>query len=123
MSKAPYHRVWSFFPSATNNDKVLFSFELLSPFVGEYEGGGSLVTIDFIAATDYLGSPIYYYLCISYSGEALQYGVKICWREEKACIPEITARKGEVLQLLELLRRGAVPPSALQDIVEDWLER
>lgn len=87
------------------------------------QGGESLVTIDFIAAADYLGSPIYYYLCTSYSGEALQYGVKICWREEKACIPKITARKGEVLQLLDLLRRGAVPPSALRDIVEDWLER
>lgn len=123
MSKAPYHQVWSFFPSATNNDKVLFSFGLLSPVVREYEGGGSLVTIDFIASTDYWGSPIYYYLCTSYSGEALQYGVKICWREEKACIPKITARKGEVLQLLDLLRRGAVPPSALRDIVEDWLER
>lgn len=78
---------------------------------------------EFVAAADFSGSPIHYHLCTSHSGETTHYGVQASWRREEVCIPDITTRKEAAGELLELLRRGSVPPLALRDVVEDWLER
>lgn len=78
---------------------------------------------ELIAVSDFSGSPIRYHLCISYLEETTHYGIQASWREEEVCIPGITTKKEEVLGLLGLLQRCVVPPLALRDIVEDWLER
>ncbi|MBQ8851444.1 MAG: hypothetical protein IJZ66_03260 [Oscillibacter sp.] len=77
----------------------------------------------FIAAADFSGSPIHYHLCTSRFGETTHYGIQASWRGEEVCISDITTRKEAAMGLLARLRRGAVPPLALRDVVEDWLER
>ena len=78
---------------------------------------------EWIAVSDFSGSPIHYHLLTSQTGELTQYGVQSDWRGEEVSIPEITTKKGDVLVLLALLQGGSVPPISLRDIVEDWLER
>ena len=77
----------------------------------------------FFAAADFSGSPIHYHLLITRTGELTQYGVCADWRREEVSIPELSTREEAVLELLDALRRGVVPPLALRDVVDDWLER
>ncbi|MBQ2995715.1 MAG: hypothetical protein IJE22_00575 [Oscillibacter sp.] len=53
----------------------------------------------------------------------LRYGIRAEWRGEVEAVSDITTRKEDAEALLELLRRCGVPPIALRDVVEDWLER
>ena len=77
----------------------------------------------FIASADFSGSPIHYHLCTSHSGETTRYGVQASWRGEEVLIPDLTTKREAILGLLAQLQRCAVPPWAVRDVVEDWLER
>ena len=76
-----------------------------------------------IAVADFSGSPIHYHLLTTQTGELTQYGVRASWQGEEVSVPALTAKREGAMELLELLRRGAVPPIAVRDVVEDWLER
>lgn len=50
------------------------------------------------------------------------YGVKVTAEDgEEAQVRNITVRPDRIDELVDLLRRNAVPPVALRDVVEDWL--
>ena len=49
------------------------------------------------------------------------YGVLLEGFGQTAAIPGITVVQNRALSLLEKLRRGAVTPVGLRDVVEDWL--
>lgn len=65
-----------------------------------------------------------YYLLISPLAEELEiYGVKIVERRSgtAASAPRLTTSSRRILHLIDLLSKGAVTPTSLPDIVEDWL--
>ena len=51
------------------------------------------------------------------------YGVKVACADgpEEASVPNITTSVSRIDALVELLRRNAVTPATLRDVVEDWL--
>ena len=52
-----------------------------------------------------------------------RYGLCAMRGGEAANIPDITSKREDLLALLAQLERADVPPLALRDVVEDWLER
>jgi hypothetical protein len=51
------------------------------------------------------------------------YGVQVEMGEETASRPRLTASKTSVSALLDKLAAGGVTPTALNDVVDDWLTR
>lgn len=49
------------------------------------------------------------------------YGVKAVSPTEEAAVPNITVSAARIDELIELLKRNAVSPTQLRDVVDDWL--
>ena len=63
----------------------------------------------------------YYVLAEDLDNVGENYGVRVEYGGEVASILGITVSQLRIQELLRLLIRGTVPPSALRDVVEDWL--
>ena len=65
---------------------------------------------------------IHYYLLTDRLDHDLEsYGVLVEYLGETAVCSGIAPRCRQIMELLELLQRGAVTPVTLGDVVEDWL--
>ena len=67
------------------------------------------------------GSVAYHLLVEEVEGLGENYGVRLEGFGRTAAVPGVTMDPNRALSLLEALRRGAVTPLGLRDVVEDWL--
>lgn len=68
------------------------------------------------------GETLHYHLLVEeVENLGENYGVLLEGFGQRAAIPGITVIQDRALALLEGLRRGAVTPVGLRDVVEDWL--
>lgn len=76
----------------------------------------------FMGSRRLSGEILTYHLLIEEVGDLGEnYGVLLEGFGQTAAIRGITVAQNRALSLLEKLRRGAVTPSGLRDVVEDWL--
>ncbi len=69
------------------------------------------------------GKQIRYSLTVAVmEGDIEFYGVAAEMEGEEAAAGDLTVSRCRAEAFLERLRRGTVPPSALRDVVEDWIE-
>ena len=65
----------------------------------------------------------YYILSEELDNGTEDYGVLAAYRGETADVCGVTMCRTEIEDLMGCLRRGGVTPTALRDVVEDWLLR
>ena len=62
-----------------------------------------------------------YYLVVEETAGVERYGVQVCYGDEAETVPDITSSQRQIQALLDTLVRGGVTPTAVRDVVEDWL--
>lgn len=67
------------------------------------------------------GTVRYHLLVEEVEGLGENYGVRLEGFGQMEAIRGVTVSQGQALTLLEKLRRCAVTPTGLRDVVEDWL--
>lgn len=76
----------------------------------------------FVGSRRLGGETVAYHLLVEeVDGLGENYGVLLEGFGRTAAIRGITAVQSRALSLLDTLRRGAVTPLSLRDVVEDWL--
>ena len=64
-----------------------------------------------------------YKMSVIFIDGVAHYGIEVICGGERKVIADISTNKAEVKKLCHRVCRGKVSPLALQDVVEDWLER
>lgn len=68
------------------------------------------------------GSTIQYYILTEkLNNQTEVYGTQVEYLEESKTVHAITRSRDRIIALLDRLRRGAVTPLTLLDVIEDWL--
>ncbi len=67
------------------------------------------------------GAAVCYYLVAEETAEVERYGLQVSCGNETETVADITSSQRQIQALLDTLVRGGVTPTAVRDVVEDWL--